>query len=62
VLLAGVPPIIIWLVWLVAASRMNNAGDARVRGAHLPSQLHAADPPTGVVDASNSKRSALEES
>jgi hypothetical protein len=60
VLLAGVPPLIIWLVWLVAASRTNNAGESAVRTSSR-NELHAADPRIGIVDASNPKRSALEE-
>lgn len=61
VLLAGVPPLLIWLVWLIAASRTNNAGEPPVQTS-ARKELHAADPRIGIVDASNSKRSALEES
>jgi hypothetical protein len=62
VLLAAGPPLIIWLVWLVAASRTNNAGEATVRSATPRNEINAADPRIGIVDASNSKRSALKES
>ncbi|HUQ98747.1 MAG TPA: hypothetical protein VM166_04775 [Gemmatimonadaceae bacterium] len=58
VLLAGAPPLIIWVLWLLAAARTNNAGEPGVR----QNELHAADPRIGIVDASNSKRSALKES
>jgi hypothetical protein len=62
VLLAAGPPLIIWLMWLVAASRTNNAGDVSVRSDTRRSEINAADPRIGIVDASNSKRSALKES
>jgi threonine/homoserine/homoserine lactone efflux protein len=62
VLLTGGPPIIIWLLWFVATARTNNAGEAAMRSARVQNELHAADPRTGIVDASNSKRSALKES
>ena len=61
VMLAAGPPLIIWLAWLVAASRTNNAGESAVR-TNSRNELHAAEPRIGIVDASNSKRSALEES
>ena len=62
VLLLTGPPLLIWLVWLVGASRTNNAGDTAVRSAATRDELHAADPRIGIVDASKSKRTALEES
>ena len=62
VLLLAVPPLILWLVWLFGASRTNNAGETRARNASQRNELNAAEPRIGIVDASNSKRSALEES
>src|SRR4051812_46431290 len=62
VLLVAGPPLVIWLVWLVMVSRTNNAGDTPVRRINSRNELPAAEPRKGIVDASNPKRSALEES
>ena len=62
VLLTAGPPLLIWVAWLVGASRTNNADDAAVRTTTPRNELYAADPRTGIVDASKPKRSALEES
>ena len=61
VLLIAGPPLLMWLAWLVLASRTNNAGDTSAPS-NVRNELSAVDPRIGIVDPSKPKRSALEES
>jgi hypothetical protein len=63
-LLIAVPPLILWLIWLAASARTNNA-DERSLTEKSPSGLRAAEPRIGIIEASTSstsKRRAREES
>lgn len=59
-LLAG-PPLLLWIAWLIAVSRTNNAGTRGVRGTQSQNELDSGDKPRGIVDTSTSRRRAPEE-
>jgi hypothetical protein len=59
-LLAG-PPLLLWVAWVVAVSRTNNAGSRAMRGTSSQQELTSGDKPRGIVDTSTSRRRAPEE-
>jgi hypothetical protein len=61
VLLVAVPPLVLWLIWLVGASRTNNAGHTAAIRSESERQLSAADYRTKITDSSTSKRHTREE-
>jgi hypothetical protein len=61
VLLVAVPPLVLWLIWLVGASRTNNAGNTAANRPESERQLSAADYRTKIPDSSTSKRPTREE-
>jgi hypothetical protein len=60
-LLVTIPPLLLWLVWLVASSRTNNADGNALKVRTRRSELHARESRIGIVDTSTSKRRAREE-
>ncbi|MGH7651669.1 MAG: hypothetical protein ACREMS_07475 [Gemmatimonadaceae bacterium] len=61
-LLVAVPPLLLWLLWLAGASRMNNAGETAAIGGTKKRQLHATDSRPEFIESSTSKRATREES
>jgi hypothetical protein len=65
VLLAAIPPLLLWLLWLVSNSRTNNAGEKRLKNQTTNLGLNASPPGIGIIDTtspSTSKRREREES
>jgi hypothetical protein len=60
-LIAG-PPLILWLIWLMRASRTNNAGEAGALSHETQKELYGSDSRTQIFDSSTSKRGTREES
>jgi polyferredoxin len=60
-LIAG-PPLILWLLWLMRASRTNNAGDPGALNHGTQKELYGSDSRTQIFDSSTSKRGTREES
>jgi hypothetical protein len=61
-LLVAGPPLLLWLIWLMRASRTNNAGEATALGRPTRSELYSPDLRTETFDSSTSKREMREES
>jgi hypothetical protein len=61
VLLAALPPLVLWLVWLAGASRTNNAGHGAANRSEPERHLSAADYRMKNTDSSTSKRRTREE-
>ncbi|MGH7604744.1 MAG: hypothetical protein ACRENK_12215 [Gemmatimonadaceae bacterium] len=61
-LLLAVPPLLLWLVWLVGASRTNNAEEAATIRGTEKKELYATDSRPGFIESSTSKRTTREES
>ena len=64
-LLVAVPPLIIWLAWLIGSSRTNNAEVIRQSNQKAQRELHGTEPRLGIIDtstSSTSKRRVREES
>jgi hypothetical protein len=59
-LLVALPPLVLWIIWLVGASRTNNAGETGAFGRNVHRELHARDSRT-EMDSPTSKRPAREE-
>ena len=59
-LIAG-PPLLLWLIWLMRASRTNNAERSSI-GSKALREPYAPDPRAGTTDSSTSKRPVREES
>jgi hypothetical protein len=62
VLLVAVPPLILWLIWMVGAARTNNADEPGALSDAKAGELHGPDSRTGIFDSSTSKREMREES
>ncbi|HET9776113.1 MAG TPA: hypothetical protein VFP77_06070 [Gemmatimonadaceae bacterium] len=65
VLLVAVPPLVIWLVWLIGAARTNNAGESPLKNQSSVRELSATEPRIGIIETSStstSKRRTREES
>jgi len=60
-LIAG-PPLLLWLIWLMRASRTNNAGEATALGQPTRRELYGSDLRMETFDSSTSKRETREES
>jgi hypothetical protein len=60
-LLIGAPPLILWLIWLMRASRTNNAEKPGALNHGTQKELYASDPRTQIFDSSTSKRGTREE-
>jgi hypothetical protein len=60
-LLVAVPPLLLWLVWLVGTSRTNNAGRDATNADSRQRELYATDSRTEILESSTSKRRAREE-
>jgi len=61
VLLVAVPPLVLWLIWLVGASRTNNAEHSGLNSHHAERELYSIDSRTEIIDSSTSKRRTREE-
>ena len=64
-LLIAVPPLLLWLVWLAAPARTNNADAMASTKDERHSELRAAGPRIGIIEnstSSTSKRRAREDS
>jgi hypothetical protein len=61
-LLVAVPPLVLWLMWLIGASRTNNAEQRAASDAARPQELYATDSRTEIIESSPSRRRAREES
>jgi hypothetical protein len=61
VLLVAIPPLVLWLIWLVGASRTNNAGQSAPDRSESERKLHAANYRTEITGSSTSKRRTREE-
>jgi hypothetical protein len=64
-LLVTIPPLLLWIVWLVTSSRTNNAGEIGLNKQTDQRELSATEPRIGIIDTSSSstsKRRAREES
>jgi len=64
-MLATIPPLLLWLVWLASNSRTNNAGVKRLKNQATSRGLNASPPGIGIIDTtstSTSKRLEREES
>ena len=61
-LLVGIPPLILWLLWLIGAARTNHATDMGPPSERMRSELYPGDPRIGTIETSTSKRRAREES
>lgn len=59
-LIAG-PPLILWLIWLMRASRTNNAGEPTALGHPTRKELYGSEVRTETFDSSTSKRETREE-
>jgi hypothetical protein len=65
VLLAALPPLLIWMIWAIGAARTNNAGDNALKSQRRNRELSATEPRIGIIDTSSSstsKRKTREES
>jgi hypothetical protein len=60
-LIAG-PPLVLWLIWLMRASRTNNAGEPGALSHGTPKELYGSNSRTQIFDSSTSKRGTREES
>jgi hypothetical protein len=61
-LLVAIPPLLLWLVWLVGTSRTNNAGRDAANADPQQRELYATDSRTQTFESSTSRRRAREES
>jgi hypothetical protein len=61
-LLVAGPPFLLWLAWLAASSRTNNADESALTSQKRQSELYPAESKTAIVDTSTSKRRTREES
>jgi hypothetical protein len=61
VLLIAIPPLVLWFIWLIGASRTNNAEHTGVNAHKAQRNLYAADSRTEIIDSSTSKRRTREE-
>ena len=61
VLLVTIPPLILWLLWLVGSSRTNNADEGALKARARQNEIQPPEPRTGIVDTPTSKRRAREE-
>ena len=61
VLLVAVPPLLLWLVWLVGTSRTNNAELSAAKRDARREELYATDSRTEITESSPSRRHAREE-
>jgi hypothetical protein len=63
-LLVTIPPLILWVVWLVSSSRTNNAGEIRRENQMTQRELHGTESRIGIDTSSTSpsKRRVREES
>jgi hypothetical protein len=61
-LLVGIPPLILWLLWLIGAARTNHATEIRRPSERTRSELYPGDPGIGTIETSTSTRRAREES
>jgi hypothetical protein len=62
VLLVGVPPLLLWLVWLAGTSRTNNAERTATETDRQQRELYGTDSRTEIIESSTSKRRVREES
>lgn len=65
VLLVAIPPLVLWIVWLLGTSRTNNAGEIEREKRMKQRGLNAPEPRIGIIDTSSSstsKRRVREES
>lgn len=65
VLLVAIPPLVLWIVWLLGTSRTNNAGEIGLKNRMGQRELNATEPRIGIIDTSSpstSKRRVREES
>jgi hypothetical protein len=60
-LIAG-PPLMLWLIWLMRASRTNNAGEAPALDHPTRNKLYGQELRMETFDSSTSKRETREES
>ena len=60
-LIAG-PPLVLWLIWLMRASRTNNAEEADALSHGAQRELYGSESRAGIFDSSTSKRGTREES
>jgi hypothetical protein len=64
-MLVALPPLALWLVWLLASSRTNNAVENRLNNQTRERELHSTESRIGIIDTSSpspSKRRVREES
>jgi hypothetical protein len=61
-LLVAVPPLLLWLMWLIGASRTNNAEHTAANYSARRQELYATDSRTEIIESSPSRRRAREES
>ena len=61
-LLIAVPPLVLWLVWLLGPSRTNNADQTELDARAKWGTLHARGSRPETIDVSTSKRDAREHS
>jgi hypothetical protein len=61
-MLVGIPPLLLWLLWLAGAARTNHATEKSRPDEGTRSELFAGDPRIGTIETSTSKRRAREES
>jgi hypothetical protein len=59
-LLIAVPPLVLWLVWLLGPSRTNNADQSQLDARAKWGELHATSSRPERLDVSTSKRDARE--
>jgi hypothetical protein len=59
-LLIALPPLVLWVIWLVGASRTNNAGETGAIGRNVKRELNAKDS-RADLESPTSKRPAREE-
>ena len=65
VLLVTIPPLVLWLGWVIGASRTNNADEIGRQNQTAQRELHGTEPRIGIIDTSSSspsKRRVREES
>lgn len=64
-MLVTIPPLVIWVVWLIGAARTNNAGESSQKNQMRDRELSATEPRIGIIETSSSstsKRQVREES
>jgi len=64
-MLVAIPPLALWILWLVGSSRTNNAGGTALTNQIDQRELKATEPRIGIIDTSSSspsERRAREES